>query len=87
MSEPNAGTDDQSFATCNNLAITVNLDDFITFADKGGQWYLRDFTNPIPSILNLDDSAKDDFRVYYTVNNKLTIYNYSTSTRGTWYQY
>lgn len=68
--KPNAGTDDQSFATCNNITITVNLDDFITFADKGGQWYLRDFTNPIPSILNLDDSIKANFKVYYTVNNE-----------------
>jgi subtilisin-like proprotein convertase family protein len=68
--KPNAGTDDQSFATCNNIAITVNLDDFISFADKGGQWYLRDFTNPIPAILNLEDSIKANFKVYYTVNNE-----------------
>lgn len=68
--KPNAGTDDQSFATCDNITITVNLDDFITFADKGGQWYLRDFMSPIPPILNIDESIKDSFKVYYTVNNE-----------------
>ncbi|HMR88977.1 MAG TPA: gliding motility-associated C-terminal domain-containing protein [Saprospiraceae bacterium] len=68
--KPNAGTDDQSFATCNNLVITVNLNDFINFADQGGQWYLRDFLNPIPTILNLDENIKDNFKAYYVVNNE-----------------
>jgi hypothetical protein len=68
--KPNAGTDDQSFASCINVASTVDLQDFMAFADKGGQWFLRDFMSPILPILNIDDNIKDNVKAYYTVNNE-----------------
>ncbi len=68
--KPYAGTDDQSFESCINIVSTANLQDYINGADQGGQWYLRDFTNPIPAILNIDSSIDENVKVYYTVNNE-----------------